>query len=105
MLDLWFMVTCCIWLFEISLGGVLAGSRYSLGWYTARAFQLGATFIVLLLLLSETTALYANMARAAIQRRGARQARQIAMDAMAASIGHEIRQPLTALLAMAGMQP
>ncbi len=100
-LDLWLMVMCWTWLFEVSLGGLLAGSRYSLGWYAARIFQMGATFFVLLLLLSETTALYANMARAAIQRRGARQARQVAMDAMSASIGHEIRQPLTALLANA----
>jgi len=98
-LDLWLMVTCIAWLFQISLGGILAGSRYSLGWYTARTFQMTATFMVLLLFLSETTALYANLARAAIQRRGARQARQIAMDAMAASIGHEINQPLTAVIA------
>ena len=65
------------------------------------SFQMVATFFVLLLFLSETTALYANLARAAIQRRGARHARQIAMDAMAASIGHEISQPLTAMLANA----
>jgi signal transduction histidine kinase len=97
-LDLWLMVTCCAWLVEVTLGGVFAGSRYSLGWYTGRLYQMAATFTVLLLFLSETTALYANMARAAIQRRGARQARQIAMDAMAASIGHEIKQPLTAVI-------
>ena len=100
-LDLWLMVMCCTWLFEISLGGLIAGSRYSVGWYTARAFQIAATFTVLLLLLSETTALYANMARAALLRRGARQARHIAMDVMAASIGHEIKQPLTAVIANA----
>jgi len=97
-LDHWLMVMCCAWLFKILLSGVLAGSRYSLGWYAGRIFELTAIFIILLLFLSETTALYANMVRASIQRRGARQARQIAMDAMAASLGHEIRQPLTAML-------
>jgi len=97
-LDLWLMVTCSAWLFELLLGGFFAHARYSLGWYTARVFQLAATFMVLMLFLSENTALYANLARAALQRRGARHARQIAMDAMAASIGHEIRQPLTALI-------
>ncbi len=100
-LDLWLMVMCWTWLFELSLGGLLVGSRYSLAWYTARTFQMVASFSVLLLLLSETTTLYANMARAAVQRRVARQARQVAIDAMSASIGHEIRQPLTALLANA----
>jgi len=96
------MVMCCTWLFEISLGGVLAGSRFSLGWYAARVFGLGATFIVLLVLLSEKTALYANLARSVMRQRGARHARQITMDAMAASIGHEIGQPLTAMIVNAG---
>jgi signal transduction histidine kinase len=100
-LDLWLMVMCVTWLFEVTLGGLLAGSRYSVGWYAGRIFQMVATYTVLLLLLSETTALHANMVRATIQRRGARQARQIAMDAMAASIGHEIKQPLTAMMANA----
>ena len=87
---------------ELSLGTLFAGFRYSLGWYSARSLQLMATLIVLVLLLSETTALYANMIRQTIQRRGARQSRQIAMDAMAASLGHEIKQPLTAIMANAG---
>jgi signal transduction histidine kinase len=98
MLDLWLTVMCGAWLVEILLGGLLAGSRYSLGWYAGRISQMAATFVVLLLFLSETTTLYANMARTSIQRRGDKQARQVAMDAMAASIGHEIRQPLTAVL-------
>jgi len=101
-LDLWLMVVCCAWLLELSLGTLFAGFRYSLGWYSARSLQLMATLIVLVLLLSETTALYANMVRQTIQRRGARQSRQIAMDAMAASLGHEIKQPLTAIMANAG---
>ncbi len=100
-LDLWLMVMCSTWLFQLTLAGILSGSRYTLGWYAGFSFELAATFFVLLLFLSETTALYANLARASIQRRGARHARQIAMDAMAASLGHEIRQPLTAVLASA----
>ena len=100
-LDLWLMVMCAAWLLERSLSGPLAGARYSLGWYTGHIFHMAATFTVLLLLLSEATALYANMARASMQRRGARQTRQIAMDATAASIVHEIRQPLMALRANA----
>ena len=101
-LDLWLLVMSCTWLFEVTLGGLFGGTRYSLGWYSGRVVQIMATYFVLLLLLSETTALYANMVRAAIQRRGARQLRQIAMDMMAASIGHEIRQPLAALILNGG---
>jgi signal transduction histidine kinase len=100
-LDLWLMVMCCAWLYMITIGGLFAESRFSLGWYSGRIVQMAATFFVLLLLLSQTTALYANMARAAVQRRGARHARQLAMDAMATAIGHEIKQPLTAMLANA----
>ena len=97
-LDLWLMVMCVTWLSEVLLSGILAGSRFSVGWYSGRIFEMTATFVVLLLFLSEKTALYANLARSTIQQRGARHARQIAMDAMAASIGHEIRQPLAAVV-------
>jgi signal transduction histidine kinase len=96
-LDLWLMVMCCSWVFDLSLV-IIADSRYSLGWYIARTFQMAAVFFILLLFLSEATALYANLVRASIQRRGAHHTRQIAMDVMAASIGHEIKQPLTGLL-------
>jgi signal transduction histidine kinase len=96
-LDLWLMVMCCAWVFDLSLV-IIAESRYSLGWYTARTFQVASIFFVLLLFLSETTALYASLARASVLRRGARDAQQIAMDVMAASLAHEIKQPLTAVL-------
>ena len=104
--DLWLMVMCSTWVSELALAGILGG-RYDLGWYVGRSFEMVTTIILLLLFLSETTAVYANMARTSIQRRGARQARQIAMDAMAASIGHEIKQPLTAMItnANAGFPP
>jgi signal transduction histidine kinase len=95
--DLWLMIMCSAWLLDLALV-IIGNSRYTLGWYAGRFFQLQAVFIVLLLLLSEQTALYANMARASVVRLGTRQERQIAMDMMAASIGHEIKQPLTGLL-------
>jgi signal transduction histidine kinase len=96
-LDLWLMAMCCAWLFDLSLV-IVAESRYSVGWYTARTFQVAAAFFVLLLFLSEATALYANLTRASLLRRGAYDSRQIAMDVMAASVAHEIRQPLTAVI-------
>jgi signal transduction histidine kinase len=100
-LDLWLMVMCCAWLFVMTAGALFAGSRYSLGFYAGRTVHMAATFFILLLFLSETTMLYASLARATLQRRSARHARQIAMDVMAVSLGHEIRQPLTAVLANA----
>jgi C4-dicarboxylate-specific signal transduction histidine kinase len=77
---------------------ILINARYSLGFYAGRAFGIIATFIVLLVLLSETTAVYAQLAQSVARQRRDRQARQIAMDAMAASIAHEINQPLAAMV-------
>ena len=51
----------------------------------------------MLALLSETTVLYAHLARSIMKQRGDREARQIAVDAMAASIAHEVNQPVTAI--------
>ena len=64
----------------------------------AAVFGIAATFVVLLMLLSETLVLYANLARSILRQRNERDARQIAMDAMAASIAHEIRQPLASIV-------
>jgi signal transduction histidine kinase len=96
-LDLWLMVTVCAWLLEITLQGLFLTSRFSIAWYMGRIFSLIASSVVLIVLLSEMTTLYAHLARSAMRQRSARQARQVAMDAMAASIAHEINQPLAAI--------
>jgi signal transduction histidine kinase len=105
-LDLWLMVMCCTWLLELTMTAVLLTTRYSLGWYASRIYTLTASIVVLLVLLSETTALYANLARSVMRQRNERHARQIAMDAMAASIAHEVNQPLSAMVtnASAGLR-
>jgi signal transduction histidine kinase len=97
-LDLWLTVMCCTWLLELTMTAVLLNTRFSLGWYASRIYTLAASLVVLLVLLSETTALYANLARSVMRQRADRQERQIAMDAMAASIAHEITQPLAAIV-------
>jgi signal transduction histidine kinase len=97
-LDLWLMVVCCAWLLETATATLFVGARYQLGWYAGRSFGIAATFVVLLVLLSETLVLYASLARSIIRQRNERHARKIAMDAMAASIVHEINQPLAAMM-------
>ncbi len=96
-LDLWLMVMCCTWLLEATIAAALINARFSLGWYAGRIYALIATVFVLVVLLSETTTLYAYLARSVIRQRGERHARQIAMDALAASIAHEVNQPLAAI--------
>jgi signal transduction histidine kinase len=96
-LDLWLMVVCCTVLLDAVTNG-LTTTRFSFGWYWSRVYSFTASIAVLLVLLSETTTLYANLALSVMRQRGAREARQVAMDAMAASIAHEIRQPLGAMV-------
>jgi signal transduction histidine kinase len=112
-LDLWLMVVCCAWLLETATATLFVGARFQLGWYAGRSFGIAATFVVLLVLLSETLVLYASLARSIMRQRNERHARQTAMDAMAASIAHEMRQPLgaislngeVALLCLTGEKP
>jgi len=96
-LDLWLVVMCCAILLENGMNNLIVG-RFTLGFYTSRVYSFTASIVVLLVLLSETTVLYANLALSVARQRGAREARQAAMDAMAASIVHEIRQPLGAMV-------
>jgi signal transduction histidine kinase len=96
-LDLWLMVVCCAWIIEIAMNTVWGSDRFAVSWYMSRVYALVAALFILLVLLSETTALYANLASSIIRQRGNREARQIAMDAMAAAIAHELNQPLAAV--------
>jgi diguanylate cyclase (GGDEF)-like protein len=63
-LDLWLMVVLCAWLSEIALSAVLNHGRFDLGFYAGRIFGLLASSFVLLMLLLQNTALYAQLAEA-----------------------------------------
>ena len=93
-LDLWLMVTVSAWLLEIVLQGVFLTDRFSIAWYVGRTYSLIASSVVLIMLLSEATTLYAHLARTAMRQRANRSAREIAVETMAASIAHEVNQPL-----------
>ena len=97
-LDLWLMVMCCTWLLFLAMSSIIIDTRFTVGWYGIRGYELIAIMVVLLALLSETTALYAKLGRSVIRERGARVAREADLEAMGASIAHELRQPLTAIL-------
>jgi Signal transduction histidine kinase regulating C4-dicarboxylate transport system len=97
-LDVWLMVMCCTWLIEATISAVLIETRFSLGWYAGRIYALIGTTFVLLVLLSETTTLYAFLARSVSQKRSEHEVQKTKMDAMAASIAHEVNQPLSAIV-------
>jgi PAS domain S-box-containing protein len=61
LLDLWLMVVMCVWVFDIALSAVLNIGRFDLGFYVGRAYGLLAAMFVLIVLLSETGVLYAQL--------------------------------------------
>ena len=60
-LDLWLMVVICALISELALVGVIGSSRFALGFYAGRIFSLLTSTVVLVVLLVETTRLYARL--------------------------------------------
>jgi PAS domain S-box-containing protein len=75
-LDVWLMVVMVAWLFDIALAAVLNAGRFDVGFYAGRAYGLAAATFVLIVLLLETGALYAQLARSFREQR-ARDAAEI----------------------------
>ena len=100
-LDLWLMVVTFLYAIEIPLSYYPDPQRFSLGWYAVRVFGVFSSSIVLILLIREITTLYARLLHAVSAQRREREARLMTGDAVAASIAHEVRQPLTAMVTTA----
>jgi signal transduction histidine kinase len=101
MLDLWLMVVMFLYLIEVPLSYYPAPMRFSGGWYAVRVFGFLSSSLVLIVLLYEIQTLYARLLGAVLAQRREREARLMTGDAVAASIAHEIRQPLTAMVTTA----
>src|SRR5215217_2790904 len=100
-LDLFLMVVLCAYLIEIPPHYYPVAARFSTGWYAVRVTSLLSSGIVLVVLLYEITALYGGLLDAVLRQRREREARLMTGDAVAASIAHEVRQPLTAMVTSA----
>jgi signal transduction histidine kinase len=97
-LDLWLMVVMCTYLLEIALIAFPVPIRYSIGWYAGRVFGVVSGSLILLVLLYEIMMLYAQLLHAILAQRRERDARLMTGDAVAATIAHEIKQPLSAMI-------
>jgi signal transduction histidine kinase len=97
-LDLWLMVVMCAYVFEICLIDFPVPTRFSLGWYAGRVFGLLSGSLLLFVLMYEITTLYAQLLRAVRAQRREREARLMTGDAVAATIAHEVKQPLSAMI-------
>ncbi|TDR85242.1 ATP-binding protein [Enterovirga rhinocerotis] len=98
-LDLWLVVVLCTLLIElVLLSYVSAGLRLGVGWWVGRACGLLSATIMLLVLLLETTSLYARLARSVAAERRGRNNRITTMEVLSASIAHEVKQPLASMV-------
>ena len=98
-LDFWLTTVLVALLIEIVLlSYVSAGIRLSIGWWVGRLCGLTSASIVLLVLLSESTRLHARLTRAVAAERRSRANRLTAMEALSASIAHEVNQPLASMV-------
>ena len=104
-LDLWLLVVMWAWFIEILLLS-LTSYRFSLVWYAGRIFGLLSSSFVLLVLLSESTMLYARLAASVAAQERAREHQRMTVEVMLASIAHELHQPLSAIVvnATAGLR-
>lgn len=112
LLDEWLMVALSALLIEVALASVLSGDRFTLSWYAGRFYQLVTATVVMIVLLVEAANLYADVARSnsllqrerrllerAVQaQRREREARLVTGDAVAATIAHEVKQPLATMI-------
>jgi signal transduction histidine kinase len=97
-LDLWLMVVICALITELAANTFIIASRFSVSFYFSRTFSVVVSTVMLIVLLSETSKMYARLAFAlrALQRE--RESYVISVEAVVASLAHEVRQPLGAVV-------
>ncbi len=101
MLDLWLLVVMSAYSMLIPLNYFTIPMRFGVGWYAVRIFAVLASGLVLIFLLYEITMLYGRLLGAILDQRRERDARLMTGDAVAATMAHEFRQPLSAMITRA----
>jgi signal transduction histidine kinase len=96
-LDLWLSVVLFAWWPNFLVAVAHSVVRFSAGWYIARFVALVASSMLLIVLLAESTALYARLAKAFDLLRRERADRLANVQAATAAMAHELRQPLTGM--------
>ncbi len=98
-LNLWVTVVVLTLAMELFLlSYVSGGTRLTIGWWAGRVLGLASASMVLTVLVSQTALLYARLADATARDRQDREARLTVMEALSASIAHEINQPLSSMV-------
>jgi signal transduction histidine kinase len=96
-LDLWLLLALWGWLLEVAL--ITMDSRgNTAGWYSARGLGLVSGLFVLFTLIAESSRLYGQSVQELEDQDHERERRFLIREAIGASIAHEVRQPLAAIL-------
>ena len=100
-LDLWLALVLWAWLLELVLV-LMTSNRFGVGWYVGRISGLLSGVFVLLMLVAESNRLYARLVLSVTTQRREREGRLLTMNAIAAAMAHEVKQPLGSMVAGAG---
>jgi signal transduction histidine kinase len=101
-LDQWLLVVDLALTSELVINGLFISARFTLGWYVSRVFAIATSTIVLAVLLDETIRMYGRLARSNAMLVRERNSKLMTLEALVASIIHEVRQPLTGVAANGG---
>ena len=96
-LDLWLCVSICAFLAELVINNVFISGRFTLGWYTGRTFSILVSTIVMILMLAQTFALNGKLMHLTRMLQRERGNKLANLEAVVASIAHEVRQPLASI--------
>jgi signal transduction histidine kinase len=97
LLDEWLMVVALAASSELVFTGLLSDVRFSVGFYAGRTLSLITSTVVITVLLAETTRLYARLAKTNTVLRREQSNKLMNLEALVASISHEVKQPLSAI--------
>jgi signal transduction histidine kinase len=97
-LDSWMLLVIATMLLEFLMLAYISSGRFSLGWWAGRGFGLAAASFVLIVLTVETALLHTRLMRSDDLERRGRETRLATMEALSASIAHEVNQPLSSMV-------
>ncbi|HYX46696.1 MAG TPA: ATP-binding protein [Sphingomicrobium sp.] len=95
-LDMWLLVVLSDWVAS-SLLNLAVHTRFTLGFYYLFGMMMVSNLVVMIALLTESNRLHARLALSTAASQREREARLLSMDAVTASVSHEVGQPLAAV--------
>jgi signal transduction histidine kinase len=98
-LDIWLCVTICASIAELLINTVFSSARFTVGWYSGRVFSVLIATIVMILLLAQAFALNRRLTHLTRVLQRERSNKLANIEAVVASIAHEVSQPLASIAA------